>query len=65
MDLDRKAELRFVQMLRMECQTKREERQRLVEKAEGIFGIFVDEGLMKQARDVDLRSCVKLQTLGV
>lgn len=64
MDLDRKAELRFVQMLRIECQAKREERQRLVEKAQGIFGFFIDEDMMDQARNVDLSSCIKLQTLG-
>jgi len=65
MDQDRKAEHRYVQMLRVDCENVLQERNRLVQDATGFLGIFVDEGKMNRAKALDTSSCTRLNTLGV
>lgn len=65
MDQDRKAENKYVQKLRVECQNVAEERNRLINEAQGFFGIFVDENKLARARNLDTSSCTRLNTLGL
>jgi DnaJ family protein B protein 12 len=60
--LDYQAEVTYVQQLSVECETQLDTQRRLVNDAQGWF--FQDELKMQQARNVDLRSCRMLDTLG-
>ncbi|KAI1506738.1 hypothetical protein F5X99DRAFT_415377 [Biscogniauxia marginata] len=61
--LDREAEASFVRTLRRRCDTERRTKQDLVDKAQGWF--FEDPDKMKIARDFEMGSCKRLDSLGV
>jgi len=59
--LDQRAEITFVQQLRVECENQLERQQRLVNEAQGWF--FQDEAKMNRARAVDMSSCSRLDAM--
>jgi DnaJ homolog subfamily B member 12 len=61
--LDDIAEVTRVQQLRAECNEEQKTRQRIVDAAQG--WLFQDEGLMQQARKMEMRSCQKLQDMKI
>lgn len=61
--LDKLAETKYVQQLRVGCEQEHETRQRVVESAQGWF--VQDPHLMQQARDMEMLNCRKLENLGL
>jgi len=61
--LDKKAEVSFVQQLRLGCEEEMEHKQRLVHEAQGWF--YQDMDKIQQARDMDMRNCKKLDSMGM
>lgn len=61
-ELDRKAETSFVQNLQYECQLENRHRTRMMEDAQGWF--FPDENKMRAARNLEMRSCRRLEAYG-
>ncbi|KAI1635466.1 hypothetical protein F4809DRAFT_451061 [Biscogniauxia mediterranea] len=61
--LDREAEASFVRLLRRRCDTERRTKQELIDKAQGWFSEDPDK--MKIARDFEMTSCKRLDSLGV
>jgi len=59
--LDQRAEVTFVQQLRVECENQLDKQQRMVNDAQGWF--FQDESKMNQARAVDMRACKRLEAM--
>lgn len=64
MDQDRKAEDRYSRMLRLECQNKMDEKDRMITEAYGLFGIFTDQKKLDRANRLDLSACNRLNALG-
>ena len=62
-ELDKRAESEWFGQLQYECQIEARARNRLVEEAQGWF--FPDEDKMRRARTMEMRSCRKLDSLGV
>lgn len=61
--LDQSAEVSYVQQLRVECEQQIDHRQRIRNDAQGWF--FQDPDKMQQAREMEMRACKKLESLGV
>ena len=61
--LDQSAEVKYVNGLRYECQVEHSERTRLLEEAQGWFS--TDEKMLRKARAMPMRSCNRLNELGV
>jgi len=62
-DLDKVAEVKYVNSLNYECDVEHDRRNRLVNDAQGFF--FTDQTKMDQARRMEMRSCRRLNDLGV
>ncbi|KAF1814503.1 molecular chaperone [Eremomyces bilateralis CBS 781.70] len=60
-DLDKHAETRYVGKLHSECNIETQQRERLVQDAQGWF--FQDEEKMQRARQFDMKSCRRLHEL--
>jgi DnaJ family protein B protein 12 len=60
--LDRKAELNYIQQLKIGCEEEISARQRLVDEATGWF--LQDADKMHQARTMKLPNCDKLDSMG-
>lgn len=61
--LDKEAELGFVRVLRRRCDTEIRTKQDLEDKAQGWF--FPDPDKMKIARDFEMPSCKRLNSIGI
>ncbi len=61
--LDQKAEVNYVSKLRYDCELEIQGRDRLMQEAQGWF--FQDVEKMRAARNVDLRSCRRLDEMRV
>jgi len=61
--LDQKAEINFVQRLDLECKNEHAARQELIDSAQGWF--YQDAEKIQQARNMEMRSCKKLDSMGV
>ena len=61
--LDQKAEVNYVSKLRYDCELEIQGRERLMQEAQGWF--FQDVEKMRAARNLDLRSCRRLDELRV
>ena len=61
--LDKQAEVHYVQKLRSECDYQTETRNRMMQDAQGWF--FQDVDRMREARNLDLKSCRRLRELGL
>ena len=61
--LDRQAENSFIQKLQYECEVEVQGRQRMMQEAQGWF--FQDVDRMREAREMELRSCQRLEDLRV
>lgn len=61
--LDKKAEVKFIQQLNIGCEQELDARQRLVNEAQGWFMQDVDK--MQRARDMEMKSCKRLDRMGV
>jgi DnaJ family protein B protein 12 len=61
--LDQKAEIKFVQLLRVGCEEEQDIRNRLMNDAQGWF--FQDAGKMQRAREMEMKSCRRLESMGV
>ncbi|EON62740.1 hypothetical protein W97_01965 [Coniosporium apollinis CBS 100218] len=61
-ELDKVAEVRYVQKLDGECEREQQARMRLMQDAQGWF--YVDQERMERARRMDMRSCRRLGELG-
>ncbi|KAH7356719.1 hypothetical protein BKA65DRAFT_450478 [Rhexocercosporidium sp. MPI-PUGE-AT-0058] len=61
--LDQSAEINFVQRLNLECQQEEAARQDLVNQAQGWF--YQDGEKMAQARKMEMKSCRRLDSMGV
>lgn len=59
--LDQRVEVDYVSTLRYECETEVHMRERKIQEAQGWF--FPDFEKMKQARDMELKSCRRLEQL--
>jgi hypothetical protein len=59
--LDQKVEVDYVSKLRHECENEVHTRDRMIQDAQGWF--FPDVEKMKEARELELRSCKKLESL--
>lgn len=61
--LDQKAEVKYVNTLKYDCQVEHSERNRMLEEAQGWFS--TDESKVRQARAMPMKSCNRLNELGV
>ena len=61
--LDQSAEVQYVQQLRVFCEEEVESRNRLVTEAQGWF--VQDTHKMNRARNMEMKNCRKLESLGV
>lgn len=61
--LDQTAEVKYINVLRYECQVEHSERNRMLEEAQGWFS--TDEKKFREARALPMRSCNRLNELGV
>jgi DnaJ homolog subfamily B member 12 len=61
--LDQTAEVKYVNTLKYECQVEHSERTRLLEEAQGWF--VTDEKKFREARAMPMRSCNRLNEMGV
>lgn len=61
--LDQSAEISFIQRLNLECQQEEAARQDLVNQAQGWF--YQDGEKMAQARKMEMKSCRRLDSMGV
>ena len=59
--LDRRAEVDYINKLRYECDNEVRIRERMIQDAQGWF--FPDVDKMKEARSMDMRSCRRLDDL--
>ena len=62
-DLDRQVETRYIQNLQYDCRDKKEQRNRMIQEAQGIF--FTDHARVDRARKMKLPSCDKLREHGL
>lgn len=60
--LDKRAEAKYVNQLNYECEIEHDRRNKLVNNAQGFF--FTDEAMMNRARQMEMRSCRRLNELG-
>lgn len=60
--LDRAAETKYIQQLRMGCEEEEGHRQRLLNEAQGWF--FQDPEKMQRARTMEMKSCKRLDDMG-
>ncbi|KAI5289870.1 hypothetical protein KEM55_008723, partial [Ascosphaera atra] len=61
--LDHRVEVEYVNSLKGACQREMAGRERMVQEAQGWF--WQDEEMMRRARELELRSCRRLEELGV
>lgn len=61
--LDQTAEVKYINILKYECQVEHSERNRMLEEAQGWFS--TDERKLREARAMPMRSCNRLNELGV
>lgn len=61
-ELDRQAESKYVSDLTYECQVEQRQKTRMVDEAQGWF--FQDLDKMREARDLEMRNCKRLEELG-
>ena len=61
-ELDRRAESKYVSDLTYECQAERRQKTRMIDEAQGWF--FQDLDKMREARDLEMRNCKRLEELG-
>jgi DnaJ homolog subfamily B member 12 len=61
--LDQKAEVKYINTLKYECQVEHADRSRLLEEAQGWFS--TDESKILEARAMPMKSCKLLNELGV
>lgn len=61
--LDKKAEVSYVQQLRYGCEQELEHQQRLVNEAQGWFVQDVEK--MNRAKDLEMKSCRKLDSMNL
>lgn len=61
--LDKRAEVSYVQQLRYGCEQEQEHQQRLVNEAQGWFVQDVEK--MNRARNLEMRSCKKLDSMNL
>ena len=61
--LDKSAEVNYVQQLRVGCEQELDHRQRLINEAQGWFS--QDAEKIRQAQKLEMRDCRKLDALGV
>ena len=61
--LDKKAEVNYVQQLKIGCEQELDARQRLVNEAQGWF--IQDTAKMDRARNMEMRNCKMLDEIGV
>jgi DnaJ homolog subfamily B member 12 len=61
--LDQTAEVKYVNTLKYECQVEHSERNRMLEEAHGWFS--TDERKLREAREIPMRACNRLNDLGV
>lgn len=61
-ELDKRVEHNFIQNLQYECQLESRQRTRMMEDAQGWF--FQDENKMRAARNLEMRSCRRLEAYG-
>ena len=61
--LDKKAEVNYVQQLRLGCEQELDARQRLMNEAQGWF--MQDTEKMQRARDMEMTNCKMLDSLGM
>lgn len=61
--LDQRAEINFIQRLNVECQQEEIAKQDLVNEATGWF--YQDAEKMQQARTMEMKSCRRLDSMGV
>jgi DnaJ family protein B protein 12 len=59
--LDKRAEVNYVQQLRYACDQEMEYKQRLINEAQGWF--FADVEKMNQARDMEMKNCKRLDSM--
>ncbi|THX27360.1 DUF1977-domain-containing protein [Aureobasidium pullulans] len=61
-DLDRRAEVKYVNQLSNECEIQQSRRQQMYQQAQGFF--FTDQVKLQEARTFDMPSCKRLKDLG-
>lgn len=61
-ELDRQAENKYVSDLQYECQVEQRQRVRMIDEAQGWF--FQDVEKMRLARNLEMRSCRRLEEFG-
>jgi DnaJ family protein B protein 12 len=61
--LDKKAEIQFINQLNIGCEQELDARQRLVNEAQGWFMQDVDK--MQRAKEMEMKSCKRLDSMGV
>ncbi|KAE8453112.1 hypothetical protein EG329_012299 [Mollisiaceae sp. DMI_Dod_QoI] len=61
--LDQRAEINYIQRLNVECQQEELARQELINDAQGWF--YQDAEKMQQARTMEMKSCRRLDSMGV
>lgn len=61
--LDRKAEVEFVKELRTKCENEVGTQNQIIQEATGWFS--VDQDMVNRARKMELRSCARLQSMGI
>lgn len=61
-DLDKVAEVKYVSNLNVECEVEQNKRNRIINEATGFF--WTDQVRLDEARNMDMRSCKRLNELG-
>ena len=61
--LDQRAEVKYINMLKHECQVEHSERNHLLEEAQGWFS--TDERKLREARAMPMKSCSRLNEMGM
>lgn len=61
-DLDRQAESKYVSDLTYECQAEQRHKTRMIDEAQGWF--FQDLDKIREAHDLEMRNCKRLEELG-
>lgn len=61
-ELDKTAERTYVSNLNVMCERERNDRDRLVQEAQGFF--YTDRDMLQRARDMEMKNCKRLNELG-
>lgn len=61
--LDQRVEVKYINTLKTECQVEQSERSRTLEEAQGWF--TTDESKLREARAMPMKSCNRLNEMGV